>query len=323
MEHKETKKFLQESGLVLPDDYIRAVDNNGWTDLNFDAANKFLSNASSYIICSSFGQKEDEEPQILINQNFQELYHELSEQFVGRGSFDQIRNRVFGYFVDTNVIRIGNKSNCKLIQFEPTTIKSLAFRKSCGILGFDRKTKHETLQWHLIVLGNELGFDVMVANNDKHRQIEQGQEFLLHAPLKVSDLSLSKLVSKQSKKVIRNIDVIWVDKITKKAFSAFEVELSGNLVDAIGRLAELKHNISDGYVLPIIVVDQEDVQKLCQLVNLSHVQQHFGLGEIRYLTVENLVKALRYVYDISYKANLLDLHSLFFDCLVEDFNLLH
>ncbi len=93
---------------------------------------------------------------------------------------------------------------------------------------------HTEMQYHLVKIGNSLGYDVVVAANDRSRSFSDN---------KFSFLSLSELpsidVEKDTFNTINLIDVLWIKKGTNTIISAFEVEKSTSIYSGILRLSDL------------------------------------------------------------------------------------
>lgn len=113
---------------------------------------------------------------------------------------------------------------------------------------------HSEMQYHLLKIGNALGYDVITATNDRSRSYD-GQNF--------SFLSLPQfpeiLLDKETLNTIRLIDVLWFKKGTNNVVAAFEVEKSTSIYSGILRLADLSYSIADGdEVFYLIVPDNRE-----------------------------------------------------------------
>lgn len=94
--------------------------------------------------------------------------------------------------------------------------------------------KHIDIQYKLIKLGNQLGYDVWVASNDRSCECN-GEKF--------SFLTLNEFpnmnIPKELKNTIKLIDVIWFNKNDKSIQCAFEVECTTSIYSGILRLHDL------------------------------------------------------------------------------------
>lgn len=122
----------------------------------------------------------------------------------------------------------------------------------------ENESLHVEMQYHLLRIGNSLGYDVICAYNDKSRSFN-GNNF--------SFLCLSKFpeitVYPDTATTIKLIDVLWFQKGTNNVVAAFEVEKSTSIYSGILRLTDLSYTIGDGdEVFYLIAPDnrEKDVQ---------------------------------------------------------------
>lgn len=98
----------------------------------------------------------------------------------------------------------------------------------------DEEDLHAEMQYHLLKIGNALGYDVIAAANDRSKS---------YGDSKFSFLSLAELPPMEVEQVTFNtinlIDVLWLKKGTNKIISAFEVEKSTSIYSGILRLSDL------------------------------------------------------------------------------------
>ncbi len=120
---------------------------------------------------------------------------------------------------------------------------------------------HTEMQYHLLKIGNALGYDVIAAANDRFRS-SHGQSF--------SFISLSSFPAMDCNKDVLNtiqlIDVLWFQKGTNNVIAAFEVEKSTSIYSGILRLTDLSYTISGGdELLYLIVPDAREKDVKLQL----------------------------------------------------------
>ena len=94
-------------------------------------------------------------------------------------------------------------------------------------------TEHMKIQWLLLKLGNDMGLDIWVANNDKNKEVD-GHKFSELPHLK-KEIPLT--FDEASNRTIRLIDVVWLKGNAIKA--AFEIESTTSIYSGILRLADL------------------------------------------------------------------------------------
>lgn len=124
---------------------------------------------------------------------------------------------------------------------------------------------HTEMQYHLLKIGNALGYDVIAASNDKSKSYA-GNNF--------SFLCLPKFPEMQTDidtaSTIKLIDVLWYEKETNNVIAAFEVEKSTSIYSGILRLTDLSYSIADGdEIFYLVVPDKEKKMFVCSCVDLQ------------------------------------------------------
>ncbi len=117
---------------------------------------------------------------------------------------------------------------------------------------------HTEMQYHLLKIGNALGYDVIAASNDKSKS-HNGNNF--------SFLCLAKFPEMQTDidtaSTIKLIDVLWYQKGTNNVIAAFEVEKSTSIYSGILRLTDLSYSIADGDEIFYLVVPDKREKDVC------------------------------------------------------------
>jgi len=117
---------------------------------------------------------------------------------------------------------------------------------------------HTEMQYYLLKIGNALGYDVIVASNDKSKSFN-GNNF--------SFLCLTKFPQMQTDtdtaSTIKLIDVLWYEKGTNNVIAAFEVEKSTSIYSGILRLTDLSYSIADGDEIFYLVVPDKREKDVC------------------------------------------------------------
>ena len=116
------------------------------------------------------------------------------------------------------------------------------------------KNKHLLMQYHLLKIGNAIGYDVIAASNDRSKNCH-GQSFSF-----ISLQNFPKITAeKEVLNTIQLIDVLWFQKGTNRVIAAFEVEKSTSIYSGILRLADLSYSIADGdEVLYLVFPDSRE-----------------------------------------------------------------
>jgi type II restriction enzyme len=97
---------------------------------------------------------------------------------------------------------------------------------------------HTEMQYHLLKIGNALGYDVIAASNDRSRQ-HCGNSFSFMSLQQFPEINLEK----ETLNTVKLIDVLWFQKGTNNVISAFEVEKSTSIYSGILRLTDLSHTL--------------------------------------------------------------------------------
>lgn len=120
---------------------------------------------------------------------------------------------------------------------------------------------HTEMQYHLLKIGNALGYDVIAASNDRSK---------CYAGNNFSFISLSSFpqfdLDKDTLNTVKLIDVLWFERGTNNVIAAFEVEKSTSIYSGILRLTDLSETIDDGdEVFYLIVPDKREKDVVVQL----------------------------------------------------------
>lgn len=112
-------------------------------------------------------------------------------------------------------------------------------------------TTHHEMQGWLRDLGLSLGFDVWIAANDRSRAYAGGQ---------LGDGCLTALLADgvPAAESVRLIDVIWLDRTSRRVAAAFEVEHSTSIHSGIVRMLDLALGspLGEGSVLFLVAPDE-------------------------------------------------------------------
>lgn len=120
---------------------------------------------------------------------------------------------------------------------------------------------HTEMQYHLLKIGQSLGYDVFSASNDKSKSFN-GNNFSFLCCNTFPEL----LIEKETLSTIKLIDVLWFQKGTNNVICAFEVEKSTSIYSGILRLTDLSHTIADGdEAIYLVVPDAREKEVKLQL----------------------------------------------------------
>ena len=142
-------------------------------------------------------------------------------------------------------------------------------------------TTHHEMQGWLRDLGLALGFDVWIASNDRSRAYAGGQ---------LGDGCLTALMADgvATAESVRLIDVIWLDRQTRRVAAAFEVEHSTSIHSGIVRMLDLALGspLGEGSTLFLVAPDERRGE-VAQQLHRPAFMRVAELG-IRYLPYSEL-----------------------------------
>ena len=92
------------------------------------------------------------------------------------------------------------------------------------------------MQYHLLKIGNDLGYDVIEASNDRSRS-PGGNSFSFMSLQQFPEINFDK----ETLNTVKLIDVLWFQKGTNNVIAAFEVEKSTSIYSGILRLTDLSY----------------------------------------------------------------------------------
>lgn len=144
---------------------------------------------------------------------------------------------------------------------------------------------HTHLQYVLLRIGRELGYDVHVATNDRLKSWA-GDKFSF---LSVDELPLPE-VNEAERSTIRLIDVLWLERESHRPVCAYEVEKSTSIYSGILRLKDLALTLPRGEAthLYLVVPDVREKEVVAQLRRPS-MQGNDGV-EIAYILSSDLLE---------------------------------
>lgn len=153
----------------------------------------------------------------------------------------------------------------------------------------DGGTVHTEMQYLLLRLGGDMGFDVYVASNDTSREWK-GQP-LGNVPRRRE--SLPKQFDHATNRIVELIDVLWLDG--SAIVAAFEVESTTSIYSGLLRMSDLlsmQPNIS----VPLFLVAPEErrAKVIAQVNRATFARMKPPLAEVcRYISFESLRDELR------------------------------
>lgn len=142
---------------------------------------------------------------------------------------------------------------------------------------------HTEMQYHLLKIGQSLGYDVISASNDRSKS-HKGNSFSF-----ISLASFPKIdINKETYNTISLIDVVWFEKGTNKPICAFEVEKSTSIYSGILRLTDLSYSLSDSQQNLFIVIPDKREKEV--VIQLSRPSIKSNQTKIQYIVFSDLIK---------------------------------
>lgn len=147
---------------------------------------------------------------------------------------------------------------------------------------------HTEMQYHLLKIGNALGYDVIAASNDRSKS---------HGNNSFSFISLKQFpeidLDRDTLNTVKLIDVLWFQKNTNNVIAAFEVEKSTSIYSGILRLTDLSFTIADGdEVFYLIIPDKREKDVVSQLLRPAIRQNNVVIKYIMFSDLRQHCEAL-------------------------------
>lgn len=130
------------------------------------------------------------------------------------------------------------------------------------------ESQHTEMQYHLLKIGNALGYDSFPAMNDKSKTYN-GTNFSFLCQCEFPKLQCEK----ETETTIKLIDVLWFQKGTRNVLAAFEVEKSTSIYSGILRLTDLHYTVADGdetFYLVVPDIREKDVLQQLQRPSIKN-----------------------------------------------------
>ncbi len=159
--------------------------------------------------------------------------------------------------------------------------RKLARRHKEVVSEKEEEQLHSEMQYHLLTIGNALGYDVICASNDRSR-CHNGQSFSFITLPEFPEIN----VDHETRKTIMLIDVVWFEKGTNVISCAFEVEKSTSIYSGILRLKDLCYSFK--YNPPSLFLVIPDAREKEVLLQLRRPSIRSTDSHIRYIVFSEL-----------------------------------
>lgn len=145
----------------------------------------------------------------------------------------------------------------------------------------EEENLHTEMQYHLLKIGNALGYDVIAASNDRSRS-HCGNNFSFMSLKQFPEIKLDK----ETLNTVKLIDVLWFQKDTNSVIAAFEVEKSTSIYSGILRLTDLSYTIADADKVFYLVVPDKREKDVCMQLCRPAIKQNNVI--IKYILFSDL-----------------------------------
>jgi type II restriction enzyme len=209
---------------------------------------------------------------------------ELNEQFRGLLSKDLGAISGLLFEIGTGRLAIGQNADLVIDKEREKLIAARQKRHREVEEDLQQEQAHTHMQFLLIRIGKALGYDVLVAANDRGRS-HGDERFSFHCLCDLPDLGVNKDVAA----TVDLIDVLWFHKETGRVVCAFEVEKSTSIYSGILRLTDLVLALPDQQIgIYLVAPDEREREVIAQLKRPSiAATRHAQLG---YLLFSDLVQ---------------------------------
>jgi len=157
-----------------------------------------------------------------------------------------------------------------LSELERKKLEKLIVKRQEGVLQEkEEENLHTEMQYHLLKIGNALGYDVIAASNDRSRS-HAGNSFSFMSLQHFPEINLDK----ETLNTVKLIDVLWFQKNTNNVIAAFEVEKSTSIYSGILRLTDLSYTIADGDEVFYLIVPNKREKDVCLQLSRPAIKQN-------------------------------------------------
>jgi len=133
----------------------------------------------------------------------------------------------------------------------------------------EEENLHSEMQYHLLKIGNALGYDVIAASNDRSKS-HAGNSFSFISLQRFPEINLDK----ETLNTVKLIDVLWFQKNSSNVIAAFEVEKSTSIYSGILRLTDLSYTIADGDEVFYLIVPDKREKDVCLQLSRPAIKQN-------------------------------------------------
>lgn len=207
----------------------------------------------------------------------------LNEQH--RPALSKDLGAISGLFFEIGAGKLVLEENSRLVLDNQQKVAAAQKKRHQEVLAdVQQDEAHTQMQLLLTKLGKALGYDVLVASNDRGKSF-QDDKFSFHCLCGLPDLGVAEDVAA----TIDLIDVLWFEKGTSRVVCGFEVEKSTSIYSGLLRLADLALALPDHSIRIFLVApDAREKEVLAQLRRPSVLAANGGMAS--YILFSDLAK---------------------------------
>lgn len=201
-------------------------------------------------------------------------------------SFDEVLQSIFVEF--PNALTPDTQDIGEILKEYASKTKDGKWRLKPGLSENERISRHTEMIYYLALLGKKAGFNILVGKNEQSQKYEG-------KTLRELDDEKEIRVNRDSSfknERIRQIDVLWINKVNDRIEYEFEIENTTGITDAIIRGSNLDAQMVKRFI--IIPEERENLlHKRLQEPLITQSVQKQGWHFIRYQDLEDLFNAFK------------------------------
>ena len=279
--HVEAAKIIKKYHISAPKDYVRACGKSNFTDfplsLSPNTHERYIvtrpnNNSVSFQSISNFSECIDY-MDFLINHDY----------FINHNStFGKIK----GYFKDDDKLILGRGKYAKIFQLEDINITKLVRRN------YYLDKNHLSIQTQVSALGAYLGYESILARNDKNKKIGSSP-LSTFFKLTFQDLNLQNMYCEKTTELASYTDVIWANKKSRRPKYAIEVELGEKISDCFTHFSSLNYLCTPYHMINVFLADDPQIYKrLYEYRNLPMHKYSFPTSKLAFLSIQDFFNIL-------------------------------
>ncbi|NMG23039.1 hypothetical protein, partial [Brasilonema bromeliae] len=189
--------------------------------------------------------------------------------------------------IGSNKLIINNKQ--VIDETQRSKVEKLMAKRHTEV-SFEREEEdlHTEMQYHLLKIGQSLGYAVIAAANDRSKSFAENKFSFFCLPCLPA-----MEIDKDTLNTINLIDVLWLEKSTNQIISGFEVEKSTSIYSGILRLTDLAISFPNNLkTLFLVVPNIREKEVIMQLKRPCIQQQNISIKYILFSDLRQHCEAI-------------------------------